>query len=712
MYQNTNIANDGHCLFRSISFRLRLDKSDLGVKKERGDLKSFIGGHPELRQWYYSADSDFNRYTDMHKMSGGVVWGSLTDIMVISFARKVNISLINVEQDMNTPYFTAKGITNPNTMTIPLEYSTKSTKTITLYTNSAGNHFSCSPNDQSLWPKYNQMASTSSLIPAKYSYSQNNSNNTTLQNQFQGMQITGSPQSHNKSPQYSQKFQSHASTISHHHQKPSPYSQDHSNNNNSSQNQPYGQQSYNQNHQSNTYHTYHAPSHISTNKPHHSKPISSTPYAHYPVTTNNTTNPVINKYAEEQKIDDNNTQSHHYQYAKPNNTYYHQSSTQISYPATTSTTHIVPSSISLKPTTSAIKQDVQLLIDNNLKYKQTEANYINYPPNTKDITLGVSIIAIGDLHSCAIKLVYFLIKYKLIQCSNKGYTAIYSAYISNDVDKFCKLLISETKVGVMSNPPLIIMIGDTLGDRGQDDMMILKTYELLHIYNLNYLILFSNHDMEFVMNYKKGQINKGKLLVPFSLDKYEIFAKSLVSLHKSISIGKVSTNDLDILLNTVYFPHLTLIYQHQMTYDYNKKGLIIFTHAPNEIQFIEKCHRALCPQTLQQQIPTKIESLDKLINMIKEINSSFNIDSFVKLNENYKPQHINQYAKYPLLKFLWNREFKQEHPIQYKHIITFVHGHVGELKMAQPYLHNLDSNFGKEFFNSHPLPVAMIQKLT
>ncbi|MCP3967979.1 MAG: hypothetical protein GY750_18230 [Lentisphaerae bacterium] len=184
---SNSIPNDGHCLFRSISVARLGNNLDIAVLNERNSIKSFLDRHEEVRGWYYSS-GDARRYRDMCLMKGNVVWGSFTDIMLLSHLRNIEIRLITINNNSIASSVNVRGISNPNTFNIPTRFGITSNNYITIYTNSNGNHFSAFPNDPFLGST--QPSSTSTIFntnppppppPKPICYSSSLVNNSILQ---------------------------------------------------------------------------------------------------------------------------------------------------------------------------------------------------------------------------------------------------------------------------------------------------------------------------------------------------------------------------------------------------------------------------------------------------------------------------------------------------------------------------------------------------
>ncbi|MCP3966324.1 MAG: hypothetical protein GY750_09235 [Lentisphaerae bacterium] len=127
-------------------------------------------------------------------------------------------------------------------------------------------------------------------------------------------------------------------------------------------------------------------------------------------------------------------------------------------------------------------------------------------PKVENVPNNLKLIAMGDTHSSAMKMVYLLIKYNIFSCTSYTYFQLQNAYKQRDFKDYkdYKDYLSHLKKNNTANHLLLLFLGDTLADRGESDLMVLYCYEFLSKNDIDYKIIFSNHDLEFYLNYKKS----------------------------------------------------------------------------------------------------------------------------------------------------------------------------------------------------------------
>ncbi|MCP3942272.1 MAG: hypothetical protein GY710_12400 [Desulfobacteraceae bacterium] len=360
-----------------------------------------------------------------------------------------------------------------------------------------------------------------------------------------------------------------------------------------------------------------------------------------------------------------------------------------------------------------------LSIDNNL-YKANilrssiQRDDLTVFPSIKKIPTGVSVIAVGDLHGSAIKLLYFLIKYGLIRCNTMDYAWLMGAYTENQAKRFAMLLKKSIKPSSLSNTPLILFIGDTLADRGMNDYMTLKIYELMKNFTINFKIIFSNHDLEFVVNFKKGLLRRNAKPKSFILGEPDSMARSMMNLHRSINSGEINEKEVQQLVNRIYIPRLQLAYYHRMDYIQYRSETLVFTHAPVNIGFLERCLDFLSKEkTSAIKFEFKmIYDVQSIIKIIDKLNNLFDLDTFIKMHKNFNFTFSMQaFEIFPLIKLVWNRNPSKTDSLRPGHKVKFIHGHIGQEYPVNKNSFNLDSYFGKTNEGQFPMPVAMIKEL-
>src|ERR1700737_2931763 len=108
------------------------------------------------------------------------------------------------------------------------------------------------------------------------------------------------------------------------------------------------------------------------------------------------------------------------------------------------------------------------------------------------------IIVAGDLHANALKLILLLSAYNIVSLSEKQKNELKSAYIKNDTAQF-QLTLYDLKFQKKCQRK-IIFLGDLLADRGKNDWFVLCILQKMAENLINYEIIYSNHDAQFINN--------------------------------------------------------------------------------------------------------------------------------------------------------------------------------------------------------------------
>lgn len=325
-------------------------------------------------------------------------------------------------------------------------------------------------------------------------------------------------------------------------------------------------------------------------------------------------------------------------------------------------------------------------------------------------------ITLGDLHGNALKLFYFLIKEGFINMSSEDYNLFIGIYKKDPLDKksieeFHQIL---TRVTVPEQAQLATMrlIGDVMGDRGQNDYFTLKILEKLNENNVPMEILFSNHDLEFIEHYENN------FKTPyFSLGKQQ--AKSVFKLDDLIERGVVDKKTVDNLVKTHYLPNLLAI-SYSIDDNFKPPHLTLYTHAPVGLTTIYSLARKF-------KIPLPVlwdSDAYSIARVIDAINAQFKIKAMGKMaitkmlyDEGYEnPDKVHQPSaplRSPLIRIAWTRknedvEYDDKNKLVYKdtrtrgilgkYSMSYVHGHDGEGEVPEheiAYVKNIDNLFGK-----------------
>lgn len=284
------------------------------------------------------------------------------------------------------------------------------------------------------------------------------------------------------------------------------------------------------------------------------------------------------------------------------------------------------------------------------------ADLKSYPPqHSSEKLLPGDVLPVGDLHGNVLKLIYILVRHQLIHMDPATYQQIVDIYNTpTPSPKSSDTEINEYKTKMHnfiqiicdcvrgSDPNLvgkIILMGDLLGDRGQNDSY---TWVLLH-YLLSTkdangegfikTIVASNHD------------NVALLKLLRDIDYYPdpqniIFKNSLVNLETCISMGIIDKQFVIKFIEEDYLPNLKLIPYAEYKDDIGNSHIDIFTHAPTyvlaNLKKIENLYRITMPLD-----GTK----ETLFQLMDNVNEKFISESKGIILSDWNP----------LSNFVWNR---------------------------------------------------------
>lgn len=227
---------------------------------------------------------------------------------------------------------------------------------------------------------------------------------------------------------------------------------------------------------------------------------------------------------------------------------------------------------------------------------------------------------VGDLHANAIRLLYFLIHFGYVECNQKLYDQLVTAYQNKDLLQFERYL-NEVQVSPQTGTRLIL-IGDTLCDRGKSDYMILNVYALLAKAEVDFNIILSNHDLDFLNQYA-SDFRPGE---DFSLSD----PTQRCSYESELLMIPLYKEKIKLWVKHVYLPRLK-IFSYDTIQDAGNSGVIIYSHAPLDLKLLFRCAKFLHIQnpllsgTTGDQFAerTQTDTQYQILSMIDDINRSF-----------------------------------------------------------------------------------------
>lgn len=290
--------------------------------------------------------------------------------------------------------------------------------------------------------------------------------------------------------------------------------------------------------------------------------------------------------------------------------------------------------------------------------EESQVSLYRYPKIDEEHHIPHSEFTFGDLHGNTIKFLFILIKqgivsdlneiqyYKLLTIYNKSTRQL----TQEDIQEF-KEIIQAMKV---NKNCFVRLIGDELGDRGNNDYFTLLILEKLHQEQLPMEILISNHGAEFLGCYANRQKFQPSIIVEQT--------SSLHNVATLINKKLLSVQEVGNLTNNVYKPYLKAI-SYSLSEDKNE--ISIYSHAPIAISTVKLVANQFC-------VAYEDSSAEKLAQTIDRVNAEFkrHVDANTissQLQENH-PLHI----------VIWSRDLDIDRKSQHENYhVNFIHGHTG-----------------------------------
>ncbi|MCX7121032.1 MAG: hypothetical protein NTZ67_04570 [Gammaproteobacteria bacterium] len=185
--------------------------------------------------------------------------------------------------------------------------------------------------------------------------------------------------------------------------------------------------------------------------------------------------------------------------------------------------------------------------------------------------------------------------------------------LRNNVARFKKAL-SELKI--KNDQALSVrFIGDILADRGAQDYFTLLVLEHLRNNNIQYEILYSNHDASFLDAYENILLACLKKSTRY-LDNNQ--SLSLENLSILINQKIIEENEIERLTENTVKPNLKLISYDVFRNQNNEENIVFYTHAPVDFEAIK--HMAIF-----LGIEYRNENIENFCHTVDQINFQFSL---------------------------------------------------------------------------------------
>jgi hypothetical protein len=328
-----------------------------------------------------------------------------------------------------------------------------------------------------------------------------------------------------------------------------------------------------------------------------------------------------------------------------------------------------------------------------------------HPPKEIGAVEPSTLLMIGDLHGNAMKLIYFLICYGVMELEDPNdYGTLWKIYnrpingstpthlladdylasLREDKAVFEKILNAAT----IKQPKLITFIGDELSDRGKNDLLTLMTIKMLEEHQVNTAFMLSNHSVLALQSFIAQKALTAKL--------GQGQERSIWNLWHLVRMGVVTPDEIKDL--AFYWKQNIQLIGYLKTED---KQLTLFTHAPVGLDTIQKIAEKFDVQYDDATVDTLTACIDQ-IN--QKAHAEIMSGDFIKRID-YWNDPDNQITANPLNDLFWAREIKSDCNMKTQDgtIVTWVHGHTGANGIAAHNLSdndsslwtNLDSDLGK-----------------
>jgi hypothetical protein len=282
-------------------------------------------------------------------------------------------------------------------------------------------------------------------------------------------------------------------------------------------------------------------------------------------------------------------------------------------------------------------------------------------PTRQPLSLQPTEITIGDLHANIVKLIHTLVSAGIFDISSKGYYDLLKMYhkrhlSARDLQLYQNII--ENELSNFTSNITIRFLGDTMSDRGQNDILFLKFLRVLAFNRIHYRIVFSNHDAEILRLILKYPDTCPPPIINTSFD--EVQGASFYKMMHSVNNHLISWFEIQTLYHHYYLPALTLL-------DFSlsaNEDIFIYSHAPTTLKHIESLSKEL-------NTTFQCEDRDVLFKSLENLNEIF---QYLIISEEII-SHL-EHSK-ALFNFIWRREhqtysiYSLQEPLQ----ITYVYGH-------------------------------------
>lgn len=322
-------------------------------------------------------------------------------------------------------------------------------------------------------------------------------------------------------------------------------------------------------------------------------------------------------------------------------------------------------------------------------------NINKYPSLIESLADKNIQLVVGDLHGNALTLLYILVRHGILEITPPQYALLFQKYskflsplTSKDLNDFNTILNNAT----FHPNAFVSFIGDCFADRGNNDYFTLLILNHLAKNNIQYEIILSNHDADFICAYE----TKDKFLPTYLNNGH---AMSMVNMQALIDKALIDPDNIKMMIDLCYKPQLKLL---SYTLNEDRNEINIATHAGigiDNIQYIADTLGVAFDDSNAEYLAQSIDRINEKFQleyvMSNNVHSLFNRPT---VEQGYRGLEfsIEQQKNYPIEFLIWNRHYTKLNRVSpYKgYTINYIHGH-DFTESSKNNIYNVDNFLGK-----------------
>lgn len=297
-----------------------------------------------------------------------------------------------------------------------------------------------------------------------------------------------------------------------------------------------------------------------------------------------------------------------------------------------------------------------------------------------------NVYAIGDMHGNAVLLLSVLSKLGVIQVTDEQFKTL-TTIINTPVDNLTKKHLATFRKIIRSLPTIsdkqLILLGDTLSDRGMNDYFTLLIFKLLSDKGVDWTITLSNHDFELIHCYEQK--------IPYQSPHIKINqTTSMTNMNTLIEKKLISRKQIDSLIKNSYLPHLKGLH-----YRITKNNEIdLFTHALIDLRILRRITRRTKVAFDASSKEALAQTIDRINDVLLKALAGRKMHTLFPALQ--KGQLPNTKEADSLSRLIWNKEYDDLNftMANINFIINFIHGHDHDAVKADN-IKSLDHKVGK-----------------